>query len=68
MEYSQIQEEYRDKTKAMLQRQLQITMGKRVNESDVDDMLERGDVKAFTQDVRMSECDHHLVYFSHYRY
>ena len=51
MEYSQAQEEYRDKTKVMMQRQLQITTGKRVNESDVDEMLEKGNIKVFTQDV-----------------
>ena len=53
MEYSQAQEEYRDKTKVMMQRQLQITTGKRVNESDVDEMLEKGNIKVFTQDVCM---------------
>ena len=51
MEYSQVQEDYRDKTKVMMQRQLQITTGKRVNESDVDEMLEKGNIKVFTQDV-----------------
>ena len=57
MEYSQAQEDYRDKTKVMMQRQLQITTGKRVNESDVDEMLEKGNIKVFTQDV----CTHHTM-------
>ena len=52
MEYSQAQEDYRDKTKVMIQRQLQITTGKRVNEDDVDEMIEKGNIKVFTQDVR----------------
>ena len=51
MEYSQVQEDYRDKTKVMIQRQLQITTGKRVNENDVDEMIEKGNIKVFTQDV-----------------
>ena len=51
MEYSQVQEEYRDKTKLMMQRQLQITSGKRVSEADVDEMIEKGNMKVFTQDV-----------------
>lgn len=52
MEYTQVQEDYRDKTKKMIHRQLQITSGKRVNEDDVDEMLEKGNIKVFTQDVR----------------
>ena len=51
MEYGQVQEDYRDKTKVMIQRQLQITTGKRVNENDVDEMIEKGNIKVFTQDV-----------------
>jgi len=51
MEYSQVQEDYRDKTKVMIQRQLQITTGKRVNEDDVDEMIEKGNLQVFTQDV-----------------
>lgn len=57
MEYSQVQEDYRDKTKVMMQRQLQITTGKRVDESDVDEMLEKGNIKVFTQDVSMTICN-----------
>lgn len=51
MEYSQVQEEYRDKTKLMMQRQLQITLGKRVSEADVDEMIEKGNTKVFNQDI-----------------
>ena len=51
MEYSQVQEDYRDKTKVMIQRQLQVTTGKKVSEEDVDEMIEKGNVRVFTQDV-----------------
>ena len=51
MEYGQAQEEYREKTKVKLQNQLQIATGKEVNESDVDEMLKKGDIKVFIQDV-----------------
>ncbi|XP_065889659.1 syntaxin-1A-like [Dysidea avara] len=54
MEYSQVQEDYRDKTKVMIQRQLQITTGKRVNEDDVDEMIEKGNLQVFTQDILVS--------------
>ena len=54
MEYSQVQEDYRDKTKVMIQRQLQITTGKRVNEDDVDEMIEKGNLQVFTQDVSVA--------------
>ena len=51
MEYSQVQEDFRDKTKVMIQRQLQITTGKQVSEGDVDEMIEKGNLQVFTQDV-----------------
>ncbi|XP_065889660.1 syntaxin-1A-like [Dysidea avara] len=54
MEYSQVQEDYRDKTKVMIQRQLQITTGKRVSEDDVDEMIEKGNLQVFTQDILVS--------------
>ena len=54
MEYSQVQEDYRDKTKVMIQRQLQITTGKRVSEDDVDEMIEKGNLQVFTQDVSVA--------------
>jgi len=62
MEYSQVQEDYRDKTKVMIQRQLQITTGKRVNEDDVDEMIEKGNLQVFTQDVGVTNiCDVWLI-------
>jgi len=54
MEYSQVQEDYRDKTKVMIQHQLQITTGKQVSESDVDKMIEKGNLEVFTQDVSVA--------------
>ena len=63
MEYSQVQEDYRDKTKVMIQRQLQITTGKRVNEDDVDEMIEKGNIKVFTQDVSTLHIAYMLVTF-----
>jgi len=51
MEYSQVQEDYRDKSKVMIQRQLQITTGKPVTESDVNEIVEKGNLQVFTQDV-----------------
>ena len=55
MEYNQIQEDYRDKTKVMIQRQLQITTGKQVSEGDVDEMIEKGNLQVFTQDVGVAK-------------
>jgi len=54
IEYSQVQEDYRDKTKAMIQRQLQITTGKHVSETDVDEIVEKGSLQVFTQDVSVA--------------
>ena len=66
MEYSQVQEDYRDKTKVMIQRQLQITTGKRVNENDVDEMIEKGNIKVFTQDVSIYVHVMDVFTISHY--
>jgi len=54
IEYSQAQEDYRDKTKVMIQRQLQITTGKHVSERDVDEIVEKGSLQVFTQDVSVA--------------
>ncbi|XP_065891057.1 syntaxin-2-like isoform X2 [Dysidea avara] len=54
MEYSHVQEDYRDKTKVMIQQQLQITTGRQVTENDVDEMIEKGNLQVFTQDILVS--------------
>jgi len=53
-DYTLIQEDYRDKTKVMIQRQLQVTTGKQVSEEDVEEMIEKGSIKVFTQDVSVA--------------
>lgn len=49
-EYNQVQEDYRDKCKERIQRQLKYT-GKRVTEDEVEDMLESDNPAIFTQDI-----------------
>jgi len=49
-EYNQVQEEYREKCKERIQRQLRYT-GKQVTDEEVEDMLESDNVAIFTQDI-----------------
>jgi t-SNARE complex subunit (syntaxin) len=49
-EYNQVQEEYRDKSKDRITRQLKYT-GKKVTEEEVEDMLESDNLQIFTQDI-----------------
>jgi t-SNARE complex subunit (syntaxin) len=49
-EYNQVQEEYRDKSKDRITRQLKYT-GKKVTEDEVEEMLESDNLQIFTQDI-----------------
>ena len=49
-EYNQFQDEYRDRSKECIQRQLKYA-GKEVTDDEVEDMLESDDTQIFTQDI-----------------
>lgn len=51
MEYIQVQENFQAKTKEKIQRQLEITTGKRMDENDIDELLVKEDIRVFTQEV-----------------
>uniref|UniRef100_T1H359 t-SNARE coiled-coil homology domain-containing protein n=1 Tax=Megaselia scalaris TaxID=36166 RepID=T1H359_MEGSC len=51
-EYNKIQTDYREKCKATIQRQLEIT-GKTTTNDELEEMLEQGNISVFTQDIIM---------------
>lgn len=49
-EYNKTQTDYRDKCKATIQRQLEIT-GRTTSNEELEEMLEQGNISVFTQDI-----------------
>lgn len=51
-DYNKVQTDYREKCKATIQRQLEIT-GRSTNDEELEEMLEQGNISVFTQDIIM---------------